>query len=147
MDAGEGAAVDRDGRVEDAAVRHHDPDGPALLGAGGVLRGLRLGGLLFGLLCGVGGLRLLLLRLLLGLRFDLLLLLLHLSRRRLAIVIVIAAAHQRQTGRAHAGSRAGAQQAASRESVTAHPLPIVPLAHIDLFLLASAHRRRCFARR
>ena len=113
MDTSEGAAVDRDCRVEDAAVGHHDPDGPALLGAGGVLRGLGLSGLLFGLLCGVGGLSLLLRRLLLGLRFDLLLLLLHLSRRRLAIVIVVAAAHQRQTGRAHAGPRAGAQQAAS----------------------------------
>ena len=75
---------------------------------GGLLLRLLLGGLLVGLL----------LRLLLGLRLSLLLLLslllrglllrllllLNLGRRLLTVVVIVAAADQRQPGRAHAGA-------------------------------------------
>ena len=77
----------------------------------------------------------LLLLLLLGLLLHRLLLLLVLLlnlRCSLLIVVVIAAAHQGQAGSANARAGGRPQQRTARHAATAHPLPIVSLAHVNL---------------
>ena len=131
-----GAAVVGDRRVEDAAVAN-----PAETEDASGLRAavccLSSGLLRFLLLLGGRGLGLLPLRLLFGLLFSLLLLrgllLLRLRRGRLCVIVVIvAAADQRQSRRADAGTRRGAQQRAPRHPLAPHPLPVVPLVHQSL---------------
>jgi hypothetical protein len=94
-------------------------------------------GLLRGLILLHGLLLLLLHRLLLGVLLSLLLLLLDL-RHRLSVVVIVAAANQRQTGGADPGPGRGAQNSAPAHSLSTHPLPIGTLAHRFLLYLASA---------
>ena len=119
-DGGVGAAVDGDGRVEEAAVVAGDIDEAAVLRAAGRLLG-RGGGLLL-----LGGFLLLDgLRLLVGL-----LLRLGLGGGRLGVVVVIVAApDEGEAGCADAGARAGAEQGSAAHPVAAHALPVVAFAH------------------
>ena len=132
VDAGVGAAVDGDGGVEDAAVRHHDPHVAAVLGLplGGGLRDRRRLLRIF----------LLLRRLRLPIR---LLGRLRLRRSLRIVVVIVAAADQRQTGRADASAGAGMQQRSPAQPVAAHPFPVVPLAHDRSSLSTRLRRRSC----
>ena len=93
----------------------------------GLLRGL-IGRLLLVLL--LHGLLLLLLLALLLHRILLLLLLRGNLGGRLLVVIVIAAADQRQTCRSDAGSSGGSQERAPAQPITPHALPVVSFAHL-----------------
>ena len=94
-----------------------------------LIRLLLLHGLLLILLLGLLLHGLLLHRLLL-----LLILLLRLSHGLLTVVIVVATADQRQTGRADPCPRRGSQERPPAQLSMFHPLPIVSVAHSNSFL-------------